>query len=99
MFAFLRRHMHQFLSARRGTRFRAHRRRKQARPHTMRTIVVVGIGVLLVLVGIVLLFLPGPGLLIGAIGLTLIAEESLLVARWLDRADFYLTRAYSRWRK
>ncbi|MGA9334173.1 MAG: PGPGW domain-containing protein [Rudaea sp.] len=99
MFANFRRHMHDFMSARSGTRFRAHHRRHQARPRVMHTIVAVGIGLVLVAVGFVLLFLPGPGLLVAAIGLAFIAEESPLVARWLDRADFCLTRAYSRWRK
>ena len=91
--------MHQFMSARSGTRFRAHHRRQQARPRVLHTAVVIGIGLVLVAVGIVLLFLPGPGLLVAAIGLGFIAEESLLVARWLDRVDLCLTRAYARWKR
>lgn len=91
--------MQNFMSARSGTRFRAHHRRQQARPRVMHTVVVIGFGLVLIAVGFVLLFLPGPGLLTAAIGLALIAEESLMVARWLDHADFCLTRAWVRWRK
>lgn len=99
MFENLKRHMRNFMSARSGTRFRVHHRRQRARPRVMHTVVVIGIGLVLIAVGFVLLFLPGPGLLTAAIGLALIAEESLMVARWLDHVDFYLTRTWTNWRK
>ncbi|MGH8042208.1 MAG: hypothetical protein ACREPN_09215 [Rudaea sp.] len=99
MFARLRRHLRAFLNARSGTRFRAHHRRVKARPHVVRTTLMIAAGIVLILLGVVLLFLPGPGLLIGALGALLIAGESLIVARLLDRADFWAVRWFRRWRK
>jgi hypothetical protein len=40
----------------------------------------------------VLLVLPGPGLLVGAIGAALLAGESKIVARGLDWLDLRVTR-------
>lgn len=99
MFSRLRQHLHDFLRTRSGARFRAHHARMRQRPHLFRTLLVVSIGVTLVLLGIVLLVLPGPGLLVGALGALLIAGESLVVARLLDRADLFATRRWRRWRK
>ena len=48
------------------------------------------LAVLLVLVGIVALPLPGPGLLVIAAGLALLAEESRTIARFLDHAEVWL---------
>lgn len=98
MFNRFRQHAHQFMAARCGTRFRAHHRRQQARPAIMRTVIAVGFGLLLFAAGLAMLVLPGPGVLVATIGAAMIAGESLLVARWLDRADFCLNRAWGRWR-
>ena len=46
----------------------------------------------LIVAGIVLLVLPGPGLLLILLGAGLIAEESLLAARLLDRIDLAISR-------
>lgn len=99
MFAGLRRHMHDFMRARCGTRFRAHHRRQQARPGMMRAIIAIGVGLMLFAAGLAMLVLPGPGLVVATLGAALIAGESLLVARWLDRADLCLNRAWARWRR
>ncbi|HEY2396570.1 MAG TPA: PGPGW domain-containing protein [Rudaea sp.] len=63
----------------------------------MRTLLVVGGGLILLALGMILLVLPGPGLLIAAIGAALIAGESLTVARILDRIDLGLTRIWNHW--
>lgn len=55
----------------------------------------VGLGILLALVGLVLLFFPGPGILLLLVGAALAAEESRTVARWLDRAEVGVRRAIS----
>lgn len=99
MFSRLRRQLHDFFRARSGTRFRAHHARMRQRPHLMRTVLTVGVGLLLIALGVILLVLPGPGLLIGALGALLIAGESLVIARLLDRADLFATRRWRRWRK
>lgn len=98
MFDWLRAHFRVFLAARSGTRFRRQHRRRQARPHLLHTILALGGGVLLILAGLVMLVLPGPGMLVMVIGAALIAGESLLVARLLDRLDFWASVHYRRWR-
>jgi hypothetical protein len=50
------------------------------------------VGVLLLLGGIVLLFIPGPGLLLIAFGAGLVARQSLSLARMLDRLELQLRR-------
>lgn len=86
------------MAVRSGARFRAHYDRLQQRPHLMRTLLVIGVGLLLLALGLVMLVVPGPGLLVGFVGAALIAGESRWAARVLDRVDLCLTRVYSRWR-
>jgi uncharacterized protein (TIGR02611 family) len=50
------------------------------------------IGTLLAIVGVVLLPLPGPGMLVVAAGLVLVARESATAARMLDFADKHIHR-------
>ena len=52
----------------------------------------------IVLAGIVMIVLPGPGMLAIILGAALIAEESLFAARVLDRFDLWVTGLYKRWR-
>jgi len=99
MFTRFRQHTHLFMAARCGTRFRAHHRRQREHPAMMRSVIAIGVGLLLFAAGLAMLVLPGPGLLVATIGAALIAGESLRVARWLDRADFCLTRLWTRWRR
>ncbi len=82
-----------------GRRFQTrYRMRRMQAGGFMRKILLTAAGGLLMLVGVALLVLPGPGLLVMAIGATFIAEESLLAARVLDRLDLYLTHWLGRWR-
>jgi len=60
-----------------------------------RTIKLV-VGILLVLVGIVLLVIPGPGSLFIVIGGAFLAEESRTVARFLDRTELAGRRVIAR---
>jgi hypothetical protein len=98
MFDWLRTHFRAFLASRSGTRFRRQHRRRQANPHLLRTILALIGGVLLLLVGVVMLVTPGPGVLVIVIGAGLIAGESLIVARLLDRFDFHASAYWTRWR-
>jgi hypothetical protein len=98
MFDSLKRRVRRFMTAPSGTRFRAYHERLAQRPNLMRTLLVVGSGLILLALGLILLVLPGPGLLIAAIGAALIAGESLTVARFLDRIDSRVTRIWRRWR-
>lgn len=99
MFDTLKRRARRFMTAPSGTRFRAYHARLQQRPNLMRTLLAIGCGLILLALGLVLLVLPGPGLLVAAIGATLIAGESLTVARLLDRVDLGVTRVWRRWRR
>jgi hypothetical protein len=56
-------------------------------------------GVFFMLAGIVMLFTPGPGLLSIGFGMTCFAQESRRVARFCDRTEIRLTRAWERWRR
>jgi hypothetical protein len=95
----MKRRLQKFTSVPHGQRFRAHYDRLQQRPHMMRTLLMVGLGLLLLALGLLMLVLPGPGLLVGFAGAILIAGESRRAAQLLDRVDLGLTRAWKRWRR
>lgn len=82
-----------------GTRFqRRYRRQRERSGGLLRKIVMVVVGCVLILLGIVMLVLPGPGVLVMLIGAGLLAEESLLAARVLDRIDLAASRFAERMR-
>ena len=56
---------------------------EEARRSLIRRVLRVGLGVLVVCVGITLLVLPGPGLIVIAGGLALLAEDVPFARRWL----------------
>lgn len=71
-----------------GRRFRDRYERRHQRSHAGgRKWSAIVFGALIVLVGIVLLPLPGPGMLVVAAGALLMAEESLAIARALDGVE------------
>lgn len=77
-----------FLRSPRGRRFQdLHERSKSERKRKRRGMVLMILGVGVVLLGLVMLVIPGPGLLIVAAGLMLVAAESMIMARWLDLLD------------
>ena len=55
-------------------------------------------GIVLTLVGVCFLALPGPGLPILVVGLALIAQESVTMARLLDRTELRLRRWWKKLR-
>lgn len=88
-----------FVAVPSGRRFQMRHRLQRAKAGGMlRKILISGFGGLIMLAGVAMLVLPGPGLLTMVIGAALIAEESLLAARALDRLDLYLTGWLQRWR-
>lgn len=62
----------------------------------MRRMLIVAAGVALVTLGAIMMFAPGPGMLVLLIGAGLLAEESERVARWLDALEVLLRRVVSR---
>jgi len=90
--------MREFMTPRCGARFRAHHRRQQKHPAIMRTVIAVGLGMLLLAAGLAMLVLPGPGLLVALLGAAMIGGESMFVARLLDRSELWLRHTLARWR-
>jgi hypothetical protein len=82
-----------------GERFERHYERKRSQEATLlgRASWIVA-GVFFILAGIVMLFTPGPGLLAIGFGLTCLSQESRTLARWCDRAEMGMRRAWARWR-
>jgi len=99
MFESLKGRARRFLTAPSGTRFRAYHARLAQRPSLMRTLLAIGCGLILLALGLVMVVLPGPGLLVAAIGAVLIAGESMWAARLLDRVDLCMTTKWKRWRR
>jgi uncharacterized membrane protein YbaN (DUF454 family) len=85
-----------------GARFKNYHRRLH--DHGSRPLRVLGIlcGAVLVVAGIAMCFLPGPGAITILLGLALFGGESRRLAGWLDRVEPALRRkakATSRWWK
>lgn len=77
------------------TRYRARRGQQGS---LLRKSLIVSAGLLLMLAGVAMLVLPGPGLVAIVVGAVFIAEESRIAAHILDRIDRWGTRIYTRWR-
>lgn len=99
-FEILRRAWRRFRSVPAGERFqrRYHRRAGSRSRGRLRMFIAAGLGALMVLAGVLMLVLPGPGLLVIALGMALIAEESLWASRLLDRLDLWIERRFLRMR-
>jgi hypothetical protein len=74
--------------------FERYRRKQQAKGSAWKRCAFVIAGILICLAGI--FFLAVPGLLILAIGLALVAQESAVLARLLDRAEIRLRKLLKR---
>ena len=90
-----------FKTAEPGKRFqKLHRAEEGSGPSRL---FVAGAGVLLLAGGVVLLFIPGPGIPLIAFGAALIAQQSLWLAKRLDRFELVMRRearkARSFWKK
>jgi hypothetical protein len=82
-----------------GERFRKHRERMK-RKSKKHAAVATALGVLLLVSGVVLLFMPGPGLLLIVFGLALVGSHVKRVADAMDRAEPALRdrgRRIARW--
>jgi hypothetical protein len=83
-----------------GRRFQERYRRKaQTERGRMARCAAVLAGIGLTVVGLFLLAVPGPGIPILAVGLALIAQESAVTARLLDRTEIRLRRWWKRLRR
>lgn len=100
MFRTLKARWRTFVSVPRGERFQAHHRRSH-RPDAPRwaRVAAIAAAVVLMAIGVVMIVLPGPGLLVILAGAAMLAGESLLVARAMDRVDFHAQRLLARWQR
>jgi hypothetical protein len=86
-----------------GRRFQnRHRRQDRRGSGTGRTLKLTA-AILLTLAGAVLLVIPGPGSVLIVIGAALLAEESMIVAKFMDRAEMrirhWIDAARTRWKR
>ena len=97
MFERLRHQWHTFIHDPPGRRFALrHRRMSRASRAGGRALVVTLAAALLVLVGVPMLVLPGPGLLCLIVAAALFAERSRWAAQGMDQAELALRRAARR---
>jgi len=83
-----------------GERFqqRFHARRLVRKRGLSRVLAIFG-GTAVLVAGAVMLVAPGPGILVLALGAALVAEESLWMARLLDRSELRIRNLISALRK
>jgi uncharacterized protein (TIGR02611 family) len=75
-----------------GQRFRNYRRNLHRHASSAVRCVCVVAGLVLLAAGVVMLFMPGPGVLVIFLGLAMFAGESKALAGWLDRLEPALRR-------
>ena len=92
MFSKLKRSWSELARGRSGERFESSYRRKRRSGRQGSRPLVLGAGIALILAGAVLLVVPGPGSLLMVVGAAFLAEESLAVARLLDRIEVQLRK-------
>ena len=73
-----------------GKRFRSHYWRRRPGAHGTHRGWKIAAGIILILTGFVLLFIPGPGCVFLVIGAALLAEQSHRAARLLDGLEIRL---------
>ena len=104
MFENLKHQWHAVQKSKAGTRFQArHQARKKARASPLWKPLYVILGLALVVVGVAMLAFPGPGLVVIFIGAAVLGQESLLVARGLDRLELkvrpLVNRSLKTWKR
>ena len=78
-----------------GERFQRQYHRRQRRQERGGRTKLLALSAVLIAGGIVLLFVPGPGTPLIALGAALLAEESLLTARALDWTEVQIRRPFA----
>jgi Flp pilus assembly protein TadB len=81
-----------------GERFRHHEERLRQPEYTVLRRLALVFGPVLIAVGVVLLFIPGPGLVFIVLGLALLCGRWRWLARQLDRAEPPVRRRARSWR-
>jgi hypothetical protein len=97
-----RQHWHRFRDDPPGLRFERHFERahhQRMRVEGFGRVFRGAFGVLVLMLGLIMLITPGPGVVACALGATLLAQESLALARWMDRCELAGWRLAGRWRR
>ena len=93
MFRRLTRQWRAMVEAKPGKRFQArYEQRRQMRASVLWTPLYLILGSALFVLGLTMMVAPGPGLIVLFMGAALIGQESLVVARALDRTEVGLRR-------
>jgi hypothetical protein len=98
MFARLKKRWSQLRSDLPGRRFCLYHERHRDAASPAKRVLIAASAVVVIMIGIVLMPAPGPGMLIVAIGLTLLAGESRRVAHYLDRFELAVRARWQRLR-
>jgi hypothetical protein len=97
MFNEIKQHWSQFRRYPKGERFeRYYGSRHNAERSTVKKILLISMGILIMAAGIIFLAIPGPGLLVMLLGAVLIARESLFVSRLFDRMEPHMWK-FAKW--
>jgi hypothetical protein len=103
VFSTLKKSWRELASGSPGERFQSRYHHKMRSGRKGSRVPLLGAGIALILAGIVLLVVPGPGSLLILVGAAFLAEESLVVSRLLDRIEVQLRKliaaATSGWRR
>ena len=84
---------------RRFAEWHERRRRTRGERGLVARVVPVLVALVLLAIGAVLVFIPGPAVLFFAVGGMVLAGESRRVARALDRGELWVRRLAGRWRR
>lgn len=87
------RSIHRLRKSRPGYRFQHRYYRHAGRHGTQRKLLMALAAAALIVVGVILMPIPGPGSLVAVLGLALLAGVSLKAARLLDDGEIYLRRS------
>lgn len=86
-----------------GRRFQNRHKRQDKRGSGMSRTLKLTAAIVLIAAGIVLLVIPGPGSVLILVGAALLAEESKIVARFMDRVEVrvrqWIKAAHARWKR
>lgn len=83
-----------------GQRFRERYERMRALPRPVHERIARWVGgIAILVVGVVLIPLPGPGWLIVGFGVTMLAQESRPISGFCDRVEVRFRDAVARWRR
>jgi uncharacterized protein (TIGR02611 family) len=94
VFHHLKQHWHTFRHGKIGRRFqeRYHRHRQGKAIQLHKALISITLGLIVVSIGVVMLVTPGPGWIMIFVGASLLAGESLTMARLLDRMEIKVRR-------